>query len=130
MPKYFIPIDYLIFTRGLPGGSSKSRPSGHTRGRPPHTSCEHSWEEVLVRQYDGRRRGRPPRSVLRLPWSHRPKEHRRGRPPDNYPSLETDPVSMIFRLPDTSCSLRPFGSTRKNYTPLLVKREGLSSTQN
>ena len=110
--KDFIPKDPAIFTRSFPGGSFKARPAGHRRGRPPRTSCKHSWQEVLLRQYDGRRCSRPPRSTLQLPLSHRPKGHRRDRPPDNYPSLETDPVSMIFTLPDTSCLIRPFGSTR------------------
>ena len=96
--KDFISIDTSIFTRGLPGDSSETRLAGHRRGRLPRTFCEHTWQEVLFRQYDGRRRGRPPRSTLPLPWSLRPKGPRHGRPPDNYPSLETDPVSKIFRL--------------------------------
>ena len=53
--KDFIPIDPSIFTRSLPGGSSKARPAGHRRSRPPRTSCKHSCQEVLLRQYDGRR---------------------------------------------------------------------------
>ena len=77
-----------IFVRGLPGGSAKTRPAGHRRGRQPRTPCEHSWQKVLLSFYDGRRRGRPRRSAaetLLLSWSHRPKGHRRGRPPNNYP---------------------------------------------
>ena len=77
-----------IFARGLPGGSAKTRPAGHRRGRPPRTSGEHSLQTVLLSFYDGRRRGRPPRSAaetLLLSWSYRPKGHRRGRPPNNYP---------------------------------------------
>ena len=84
-----IPLANLpIFVRGLPGGSAKTRPAGHRRGRPPRTPCEHSWQKVLLSFCDGRRRGRPPRSAaenLLLSWSHRPKGHRRGRPPNNYP---------------------------------------------
>ena len=65
---------------------------------------------MLLRQYDPRRRGRPPRSAAEsrlLPWSHRPKGHTRARPPNNYPSLETDPVSIGFFIgfPDDSCLL-------------------------
>ena len=105
-------MDRPFFTRGVPGGSSRARPVGHRRGRPPRTSCKHSWQEVLLHQYDGRRRGHPPRSTLLSPFSHQPKGHRPGRPPDNYPSLETDPFSMIFRLPDTSCLIRHFDGTR------------------
>ena len=47
------------------------------------------------------------RSVLLLPWSHRPKGPRRGRPPNNYHSLETDPASVFFFIgcPDISCFL-------------------------
>ena len=77
-----------IFVRGLPGGSAKTRPAGLRRCRPPRTPCEHSWQKVLRSFYDGRRRGRPPRSAvetLLLSWSHRPKGHTRGRPPNNYP---------------------------------------------
>ena len=85
----FILVDPPIFTRGLPGGSPKTRLAGHRRGRPPHLYCEHSWQEVLLRQNYGRRGGRPPRPTLLLPWSNRPKGHRRGCPPDNYPSLDT-----------------------------------------
>ena len=80
--------DPPIFLMWLPGGSAKTRSAGHRCGRPPRTSCEHSWQKVLLSCYDGRRRGRPPRSAaetLLLSWSHRPKGHRRGRPPNNYP---------------------------------------------
>ena len=101
----FIQVDPPVFINWLPGGSAKTRPTGHRRGRPPRTDCEHSWKKVLLSLYDGRRCGRPPRQVL--PWSHRPKGHRRGRPPNNYSSLETDPVSKIFFIgfPDASCLL-------------------------
>ena len=101
----FIQVDPPVFINWLPGGSAKTRPTGHRRGRPPRTDFEHSWQKVLLSLYDGRRRGRPPRQVL--PWSHRPKGHRRGRPPNNYSSLETDPVSKIFFIgfPDASCML-------------------------
>ena len=88
-------MDPPIFISSLPGGSVKTRPTGHRRGGPPRTDCEHSLQNFLLSLYDGRRRGRPPRPVL-LPWLHQPKGHRRGRPPNNYPRLETDPVSTIF----------------------------------
>ena len=42
-----------ISVRGLPGGSAKTRPAGHRRGRPPRTPCEHSWQKVLLSFYDG-----------------------------------------------------------------------------
>ena len=101
----FIQVDPPVFINWLPGGSAKTRPTGHRRGRPPRTDFEHSWQKVLLSLYDGRRRGHPPRQVL--PWSHRLKGHRRGRPPNNYSSLETDPVSKIFFIgfPDASCLL-------------------------
>ena len=41
--KVFTPMNPPIFTRRLPGGSSQTRQAGHRRGRPPRTSCEHSW---------------------------------------------------------------------------------------
>ena len=101
----FIQVDPPVFINWLPGGSAKTRPTGHRRGRPPRTDFEHSWQKVLLSLYDGRRRGRPPRQVI--PWPHRPKGHRRGRPPNNYSSLEIDPVSKIFFIgfPDASCLL-------------------------
>ena len=101
----FIQVDPPVFINWLPGGSAKTRPIGHRRGRPPRTDCEHSWQKVLLSLYDGRRRGRPPRPVL--PWLLRPKGHRRGRLPNNYSSLETDPVSTVFFIgfPDASCLL-------------------------
>ena len=101
----FIQVDPPVFINWLPGGSAKTRPTGHRRGRPPRTDCEHSWKKVLLSFYNGRRRGRPPRQVL--PWSLRPKGHRRGCPPNNYSSLETDPVSTVFFIgfPDASCLL-------------------------
>ena len=101
----FIQVDPPVFINWLPGGSAKTRPTGHRRGRPPRTDYEHSWQKVLLSLYDGRRRGRPPHQVL--PWLLRPKGHRRGRPPNNYSSLETDPVSTVFFIgfPDASCLL-------------------------
>ena len=67
--KDFIQVDPPVFINWLPGGSAKTQPTGHRRGRPPRTDCEHSWQKVLLSLYDGRRRGRPPRQVL--PWSLR-----------------------------------------------------------
>ena len=101
----FIQVDPPVFIIWLPGGSTKTQPTGHRRGRPPRTDCEHSWQKVLLSIYYGRRRGRPPRPVL--PSSLRPKVHRRGRPPNNYSSLEADPVSTVFFIgfPDASCLL-------------------------
>ena len=101
----FIQVNPPVFINWLPGGSAKTRPTGHRRGRPPRTDYEHSWQKVRLSPYDGRRRGRPPRQFL--PWSLRPKGHRRGRPPNNYSSLETDPVSTVFFIgfPDASCLL-------------------------
>ena len=101
----FIQVDPPVFINWLPGSIAKTRPTGHRRGRPPRTDCEHSWKKVMLSLYDGRRRGRPPRQVL--PWSLRPKGHRRGRPTNNYSSLETDPVSTAFFIgfPDASCLL-------------------------
>ena len=102
----YIQVDQPIFIKWLHSGSTKSRPTGHRRGRPPRTSGELSWYKVLLSFHHRRRRGRPPRSVLLLPWSHRPKGHRRGRPPNNYHSLETDPASIFpIGCPDISCFL-------------------------
>ena len=101
----FIQVDPPVFINLLPGGSAKTRPTGHRRCRPPRTDCEHSWQKILLSLFDGRRRRRPPRQVL--PWLLRPKGHRRGRPPNNYSSLETNPVSTVFFIgfPDASCLL-------------------------
>ena len=101
----FIQVEPPVFINCWPGGSAKTRPTGHRRCRPPRTDFEHSWQKVLLSFYDGRCRGRPPRQVL--PWSLQPKGHRRGRPPNNYSSLEIDPVSRIFFIgfPDASCLL-------------------------
>ena len=63
----FISVDPPIFNTWLPGGSAKTRPAGHRRGRPPRTSGEHSLQTVLLSPNDGRRRGRPPRSALETP---------------------------------------------------------------
>ena len=41
----FILVDPPIFITWLPGGSAKTRPDGHRRGRPPRTSGEHSWQK-------------------------------------------------------------------------------------
>ena len=88
-----------IFITWLPGGSAKTRPAGHRRGRPPRTASEHSWQKVFLSFYDGRRRGRPPRRLvaetLLLSSSHRPKGHRRGRPPNNYPRSCSRP-NLLF----------------------------------
>ena len=54
----FIQVDPPVFINWLPGGSAKTRPTGHRRGRPPRTDYEHSWQKVLLSLYDGRRRGR------------------------------------------------------------------------
>ena len=132
----FIQVDPPVFINWLPGGSAKTRPTGHRRGRPPRTDFEHSWQKVLLSLYDGRRRGRPPRQVL--PWSHRPKGHRRGRPPNNYSSLETDPVSTVFSIgfPDASCLLHVLllldGDVYPVQTTLHIfpKGEEVSSTLN
>ena len=103
----YIQVDQPIFIKWLHSGSTKPRPIGHRRGRPPRTSGELSWHKILLSFHRRRRRGRPPRPVLLLPWSHRPKGHRRGRPPNNYNSLETDPASVFFFIgcPDISCFL-------------------------
>ena len=105
----YIQVDQPMIIRWLHSGSTKSRPTGHRRGRPPRTSGELSWHKhkVLLSLHRRRRSGRPPRSVLLLPWSHRPKGPRRGRPPNNYHSLETDPASVFFFIgcPDISCFL-------------------------
>ena len=132
----FIQVDPPVFINWLPGGSAKTRPTGHRRGRPPRTDFEHSWQKVLLSLYDGRRRGRPPRQVL--PWSHRPKGHRRGRLPNNYSSLETDPVSKIFFIgfPVASCLLHVLllldGDVYPVHTTLhfFSKGEEVSSTLN
>ena len=38
----FIQVDPPVFINWLPCGSAKTRPTGHRRGRPPRTDCEHS----------------------------------------------------------------------------------------
>ena len=103
----YIKVDQPMIIKWLHSGSTKSRPTGHRRGRPPRTSGELSWHKVLLSLHRRRRSGRPPRSVLLLSWSHRPKGPRRGRPPNNYHSLETDPASVFFFIgcPDISCFL-------------------------
>ena len=63
-----IQIDPQFFTKGLPGGSTKSRPTGHRRCRPPH----------LVT------------AILQPAWTGRPKGHRRGRPPNTYHTFEAN----------------------------------------
>ena len=103
----YIQVDQPMIIKWLHSGSTKSRPTGHRRGRPPRTSGELSWHKVLLSLHRRRRRGRPPRSVLLPPWLHRPKGPRRGHPPNNYHSLETDPASVFFLIgcPDISCFL-------------------------
>ena len=103
----YIQVDQPMIIKWLHSGSTKSRPTRHRRGRPPRPSGELSWHkhEVLLSLHRRRRRSRPLRSVLLLPWSHRPKGPRRGRPPNNYHSVETDPASVFFIIgcPDISC---------------------------
>ena len=48
----FIQVDPPVFINWLPGGSAKTRPTGHRRGRPPRTDFEHSWQKVLLSLYD------------------------------------------------------------------------------
>ena len=79
----YIQVDQPMINKWLHSGSTKSRPTGHRRGRQPRTSGELSSHKVLLSLHRRRRRGRPPRSVLLLPWPHRPKGPRRGRPPNN-----------------------------------------------
>ena len=85
--------------------SDKTRPLGQKRDRPPHKICEHSWQKDVFSQNVERRRGRPPLSVtesLLSAWSRQLRGQRRGRPPNNYPSLEKDQVSKFVKLcPDT-----------------------------
>ena len=106
----FILANPPIFITWLPGGSAKTRPAAHRRGRPPRTPDEHSWQTVLQSLHDGRRRRRPPRSALEtlLPWSNRPKGHRRGRPPKNYLRLCPRPnlsfcILSCWALSSNSC---------------------------
>ena len=107
----FVLADLPIFITWLPGGSAKTRPARHRRGRPLRTPGEHSWQKVLLSLYDGRCRGRSPLSAVEnvIAWSHQPKGYRRGRPRNNYPSLCPRPnlSSCILRvehyLLSTSC---------------------------
>ena len=62
-----IQVDLPIFIKWLHSGSTKSRPTGHRRGRPSRTSGELSCHTILLSIHRGRRRGRPPRSGLLLP---------------------------------------------------------------
>ena len=103
----YIQVVQPMIIKWLHSGSTKSRPTGHRRGRPPRTSGELLRHKVLLSLHRRRRRGSPPRSILLLPWSHRPKGRRRGRPPNNYHSLETDPASVFFFIGyrDISCFL-------------------------
>ena len=57
----YIQVDQPIFIKWLHSGSTKSRPIRHRRDRPPRTSGELSWHEVLLSFHRRRRRGRPPR---------------------------------------------------------------------
>ena len=127
----YIQVDQPMIIKLLHSGSTKSRPIGHRRGRPPRTSGELSWHKDLLSYHRRRRRGRPPRSILLLPWSHRPKGPRRGRPPNNYHSLETDPASvfffivLIFHAFRMSCCYRiKMPIHRPSYTPFLFKGGG------
>ena len=128
----FVQVDPPVFINWLPGGSAKTRPTGHRRGRPPRTDCEHSWKKVLLSLYDGRRRGRPPRQVL--PWSLRPKGHRRGRPPNNYSSLEIDPEFSLsdFLMLHACCMSCCYWMVMSTQIPLhfFSRGEGVSSTPN
>ena len=115
----YIQVDQPMIIKWLHSGSTKSRPTGHRRGRPPRTFGELSWHKVLLSLHRRRRRGRPLRSVLLLPWSHRPKGPRRGRPPNNYHSLETDTASVFFFIgcPDISCLLYVLLLSKKDAHP-------------
>ena len=105
----YFQVDQPMIIKWLHSGSTKSRPTGHRRGRPTRTSGELSCHKTLLSIHRGRRRGRPPCPVLLLPWSHPPKGPRRCRPPNNYHShsLETDPASVFFFIgcPDIWCFL-------------------------
>ena len=71
-PQEFIQSISPLFITRLPGCSAQTRPAGHRRCRPPRTSCEHSWQHVILRQYGGTRfRSRPPRLAFLLTWSYR-----------------------------------------------------------
>ena len=107
-------VDPPIFIGVVAWWSAKSGLVGHRRGRHPRTSAEHSWQTVMQSLYDGRRRCRPPRSgaeTILLPWSHQPKEHRRGRPTKNYlrsclrPSLSFCTLRVGHYLRSDSCYL-------------------------
>ena len=128
----FIQVDPPVFINWLPGGSAKTRPTGHRRGRPPRTDYEYSWQKVLLSLYDGRRRGRPPRQVL--PWLLRPKGHRRGRPPNNYSSLEIDPEFSLsdFLMLHACCMSCCYWMVMSTQIPLhfFSRGEGVSSTPN
>ena len=117
----YIQVDQPIFIKWLHSGSTKTWLTGHRRDRQPRTSGERSWQKVLLSLYRGRRRRRvrPPRSVLLLPWLHRPKGQRRGRSPSNYPSFETDLVPIFFSIgfPDTSCFLHVLLLSNTNAYP-------------
>ena len=115
----YIQVDQPMIIKWLHSGSTKSGPTGHRRGRLPRTSGELSWHKVLLSLHRRRRRGRPPRSVLLLPWSHRPKGPRRGRSPNNSHSLETDPASVFFFIgcPDFSCFLYVLQLSNKDAHP-------------
>ena len=80
-----------------PGGSTKISPAG-----PQRSFSEHSWQNVLLSFYDGRRRGRPSRSALVLPWLHRPKLPKwRGCPLNKYidrPTLQLILLQFILGI--------------------------------
>ena len=44
----YIQVDQPMIIKWLHGGSTKSRPTRHTRGRPPRTSGELSWHKHKV----------------------------------------------------------------------------------
>ena len=60
----YFQVDQPIVIKWLHSGSTKSRPTGHRRGRPPRTSDEPSGHKILLSLHRRRRRGCPPRSVL------------------------------------------------------------------
>ena len=55
----FISVDPPTFNTWLPGGSAKTRPAGHRRGRPPRTSGEHSWQTLKSTQNSAAIPGEP-----------------------------------------------------------------------
>ena len=91
-------MDPPIFIKWLPGGSAKTRPTGHKRGRPPRTDCEThgkkfcclSMMDVAVAIHHAQfvyYHGHIDRRDIGVPLL---------RTTIPYPSLETDPVSTVF----------------------------------